>query len=395
MNSQRLTFLYISLFFIFTQGLWERIFELEPGATIMVELPLWIYLALSYKTISIKNPFKKYIAIYIVISLLISILNGSDIYTWIKYIRFFIYFYLFFVSLWSTSIRLKQWGSIFRFLIFLIILQGIGSSFNLFILNNRIEGHVGLMSTLGGTKAATFPLFICSFSFVIFLFGNRRNKKLNIYLILMVISSFLVGYTSSKRTIFFSIPLFLFLITILSYAKLKLKKYFYTKLFFFSLIILAFIPIFIYGITTSKGLNYSLTGNETNIEVLSSAIDYADEYDNKVSTDGATAGRSGTTSRILLSSTSSIKDFFVGKGLKSYKNEDIRRSLGIGYGIVGFTRDLMAGGWLLMLLTVIIFIKIITVNMSEVYDFTKVLRSVMLLVFLFTHFLYSSDYIVH
>ena len=176
MSKQRYIWLLISLFMVYTQGLWERLFSLPPGTTIMLELPLWTYFFLSFKKFLKPTPARLWIIIYILFAFFVSVANNTSIIELAKYIRFFLYFYLLYASLWNSRLSNKQWLTLLKFGIFLIIIQGLGSAFNIFVLGQRIEGHVGLMSTLGGTTASTFPLVIVSIITVLFLFARKQGR---------------------------------------------------------------------------------------------------------------------------------------------------------------------------------------------------------------------------
>ena len=394
MNNIRLNLLFTSLFMVYTEGLWQRLFSLGPQTTIMFELPLWLYFIFSQKYF-LKNIYiLKYLFLYIIISFVVASFNGFDIIGLLKYIRFFVYFILIYISIWSTRIDVNQWYSIMGFLIFLIIIQGIGSSFSLFILGQRIEGHVGLMSSLGGTTAAIFPLVVCSISYLIYLFTTQRKKKLNYILLFMVIGSVIVGYASGKRVIFFSLPLFAILTFGLTYFKLKMKRFIYGKLFFTIFLIFSAIPIYIFGISTSKGLNYNLEGNETNVETITTAVKYAEYYDSAETIYGKSMGRTLTSRNIINSSIKSTEIFLFGNGFDAYKDENFLSSINVIYGVVGFTRDIISGGWLLMFVTLIIYIKIIKFNISYSTNFTNILRNLILMIFIYTYFTYSSDFTV-
>lgn len=394
MTKKQIVFLVISMFMVYTQGLWERLFSLPPGTTIIVELPIWVYLFLSYKKIVKPTPVFSLIVGYIILSFLISLFNQSSLISWFKYIRFFVYFYLIYSSLWNSSISPKQWKMLFNWVLFLVVIQGIGSIFNIFVLNQRIEGHVGLMSTLGGTTASTFPLLIISLVIITFFYSKNNNNHLYWWLILIVISVIMVGYGSGKRAIFFSIPIFLLLSAVLVFFTLKRRNGFLKKIRTLVLLLAISLPVYIYGMTTSKGLNYGLSGNENSIGIIKEAFDYAQKYESATSQGGETIGRSGTTFQIIKKSTESISLVFFGSGFGSVKNEDTQSDLGVGYGIVGFTRDIVSGGWVFMILTVLILSRIIFENRSVKYLYSGSLRLIVFAVFLFTHFGYSSDFVV-
>jgi len=394
MSKQRFSWLLIGMFMVYTQGLWQRLFSLPPGTTILVEIPVWISLFLSLKKISKTTPVRLWIIIYILFTFFVSIANHSNTIVWAKYIRFFLYFYLLYASLWHSQLTNKQWLTLLKFSVFLILIQGLGSAFNIFILGQRVEGYVGLMSSLGGTTASTFSLIIISAIAIIYFFAQNQGKKFNWYLILMVISVVLVCYSSGKRAIFFTIPIFLLVAVSLSYLSLKESRNFYKKIFVFATVIIISIPVYFYGIRTSKGLNYNLSGREDNVETLITAYTYAQTYTDATSQYGTTIGRIGTTLHVINDSFTSFDKFLFGYGFLSYKDESKAYAIGFTYGIVGFTRDIVSGGWLVMLLTFLIISKIILTNKSINYKFTHALRLTIFAVFVFTHFGYSSDFVV-
>jgi hypothetical protein len=225
----------------------------------------------------------------------------------------------------------------------MILLQGVASVYHIFILGVRVEGHVGFMSSLGGTTATIFPLFVTSVLTTIFYFW--RSRKYLIYFVLLFISVILVGYSSSKRAIFFAIPVFVFAISLIAYYfyPSKVKNIYFKKLLLMALIIVFCIPVYFLGMKTSVGFNYGLRGNESNVELLQHSLDYAEEYESRVY-DGRTESRSGTTMQILYNLQRDPIFLLFGAGFGSMKEEETMDDLGFGYGVVGFTRDIISGG---------------------------------------------------
>lgn len=394
MSNQRFNWLIISIFIIYTQGFWERIFSLPPGTSIIVELPVWTYLLFSFKKIFNPTPARSWIITYVFITFFVGLANNSGAIEWIKYIRFFMYFYFLYASLWNSKITGKQWYNILKFCMFLIFIQGLGSAFNIFVLGQQVEGHVGLMSSIGGTTASTFPLLAISLVTIVYIFTRNQGFFFNLVLLLIVISSILVGYGSGKRAIFFSIPLFIFISFLLSFFYFKNNTNFYKKITTISVLIIFIIPFYFFAISTSRGINYGLSGRENNVELFFEAVEYAKNYENATSQYGHTIGRSGTTLQVFNRSKQNLDFFLFGVGFGEIKDDKTRESVGIGYGIVGFVRDIISGGWVVMIITFLIISKIIFSNKSTNYKFTSVLRLIIFSVFVFTHFGYSSDFVV-
>jgi len=393
MSLQRQVWLYIALFMVYTQGFWERIFKLPPDTSLIVELPVWIYLLLSAKTFFRPVPGSIMVIGYVFISFLIGLINQSGLISWIKHIRFLLYFYLIFQTLWNSQITNRQWLSILRFLVFLIILQGIGSLYNIIILNSRVEGQVGLMSSIGGTTASIFPLLVISVATVIFLFVYKHERRINFYLILCVISTALVGFASLKRAVYFYVPIFVLISLIISAIHLKPKVYF-NKILVIGVIILCTIPFYIHGVKNSGGISDKITDDDNIIEVVRKAVAYIEVYEHLTTEKGYTGGRTATTMRIVQKTTENIQVFFTGHGYGSVKEQKTLSSLEFVYGIVGITRDMVSGGWIIMILTILIVSTVILRNRSAYYEFTQVVRLILLLIFLATHLTYSSDFTV-
>ena len=128
------------------------------------------------------------------------------------------------------------------------------------------------------------------------------------------------------------------------------------------------------------------------IAIIREALYYAQNYETDISEYGHTIGRTNTTRQIINTTKKNIDSFLFGFGYGSIKEEDTQAKSGFGYGIVGFTRDIVSGGWIVMFLTILIFSKVILTNQSTNYKFTWVLRLIIFMVFVFTHFSYSSDF---
>lgn len=374
--------------------MWERLFGFSPAIKLIAEALIMFYLLLSVKYFKKKTPGSILFLIYLIFSFAVSILNGSGALAWLKYIRYFAYFYLLYITIFHTYISNKQWVFILKFAVFLILIQGLGSIYNVFILKQRVEGYVGLMSSIGGTTAATYPLFLLNLTIIIFFFHKSYNHKFIILILIFCASSFLVGYSSGKRAIYFTFPIFIALTSFISLYSLRNVVGIYKKFLFLIAIILLISPVYFFGIRSTSGVNYYLSGNENKLQVLSSAIEYAVDYEDAQSFTGLSIGRSGSTLQVIKKSLENRTLFFVGQGYGKVKDENTISDLGVGYGIVGITRDIISAGWIVMLITGAIVIKVILTNWSVKSNITNVLRITILLLFLYTHITYSSDFVV-
>lgn len=391
MNKIKYILFLLMIFFVFTQGMWERLFFLSPMIQYVVDGTIIAFILFQFKYH--KNvPGSGLFFILLISAFFIGSVNNDSLFETFLFLRYIIFTYLIYNQLFYLNISQQQWGSIYKFIIALSLLQGIGALYNIFILGERVEGYVGLMSSLGGTTATIFPLIISSLIFVYYLFCPRLNKMEIVLLLTVLFSSFLVGYASGKRSIYFIIPIMFALITIISLPKIIRKSYFKRKFSGVALFSVLIFPLIIFGIVNSLGLNYSLSGSESSIEVITSSLDYANEYESAVDQYGRTIGRSNTTIRIVDNALNDRSLFFAGAGYGTTKEESSMLKLGYGYGIVGFTRDLISGGFFLSLLTILLFYKIFMKSKSQKSNFSRTLRMTILGVFIYTYFFYSADF---
>lgn len=381
------------IFFVFTQGMWERLFFLSPLIQYLVDgiiIAFIIYQFKYYKNV----PGSSLFFVLLVTAFVIGSVNNDSVFETFLYLRYIIFTYLIYNQLFFLNISQQQWGRILKFILAVSLLQGIGALYNMFILGERIEGYVGVMSSLGGTTAAIFPLLISSLIFVYYLFSPRLLKLETILLLSILFSVFLVGYSSSKRSIYFIMPIMFVFITVISLPKIITKKHFKRKFSGITLFSIMIFPLIIYGMVNSHGLNYSLSGSEAALDVISSSMDYVNEYENATDQYDRTIGRSNTTSSVFENMLENNAMFFSGTGYGAIKEESRMLKLGYGYGIVGFTRDLISGGFFLSLFTVLLFYQMIMKRKTQHSNFSRILRLTILGVFIFTYFFYSSDFTV-
>jgi len=392
MGKVRLGLLKLLLFFIFTQGMWERIFESNMGI-ISLEISAILFIISSLNVIRINTPGFSLLVYSLISSFIILLFSGSDFTTTIKYSRYIVYFYLIYNALFHSIISTSEWRKIFKFLIAMVILQGVGSAYTIFIIGEKVEGFVGLMSSLGGTTATIFPLLILTLV-LYFILNYKLHKSYYLLLIILVISSFFVSFSSGKRAIYFVIPLFIIITFIISYFINSNKKQILRKALYLTSIIILLLPIYVFGIKKSHGLNYDLLGNENFGQIITKSFLYAQEYESSESSEGLTIGRSNTTGQIISKSLSNSNLFLFGKGFGVSKDENVREEFGFSYGLVGFTRDLLNGGWIYAIISVLLFFKLILYNYKNSSQKVKTLKLILLAVFIFTHFMYSSDFTV-
>ena len=393
MSNIKLNLLFLCLFFVYTQGMWERTFFFLSDATYIVDISIAAFILFQFKW-NTKTPGSQVFFALLLTSFLVGISNSDSVAETFLYMRFIIYTYLIYVQIYSLRLDTKTWFRLLKFSIWMIIIQVIGSLYTIFVLGEQIEGYVGLMSSTGGTTATIFPLFVSSVALLYYLFRSKMQWKEWLILSMVFLSALLIGYASGKRGIYFTLPVFFVITIFMAFPILIKRDFFKRKIIGIGAITVLLIPVLIFGIFNSRGLNYALSGNETYAEVILNSFSFAEEYESATDQYGRTIGRTNTTTQIIDKSLSDPTLFISGVGYGTTKEESTMLRLGYGYGLVGFTRDLISAGWILSLLIVIFMARIILKNNSVKFELTKVLRRLFFLVFLYTHFFYSSDFTV-
>ncbi|MDG4714773.1 hypothetical protein [Winogradskyella marincola] len=393
MNGIKFKVLILAIILVLTQGLLDRLFFVSDIIGYIIDAVVLLAVVFYFRY-SFKVPGAKFFLLFLVICFYIGFVNNNSVVETFLYLRYLIFTYLLFNQLYVSPLSIKQWNLLLKLLVVMIVLQGLGSAFNVFILQQRVEGYVGLMSSVGGTTATAFPVLISVMVSTYFLFKPKMTKQDWLWCGTVLISAFLVGYSSGKRGIYFYIPVYMFLTFMLAAKHLAVYSFFKKKIFNASSVLVVLFPLFIFGIQNSKGFSYSLDGSESASQTISSAISYAESYEGATDQYGRTIGRSNTSMRILGYSLSQPSFFFFGEGYGAMKSEAVKKTLGFRYGIVGFTRDLVSGGWFLMLGTMYLFYFIILKNKYYTTKGTKVLRTLLMLVFIGVHCFYSSDFSV-
>lgn len=396
MSAIKYRLLYIVLFFVYTQGMWERMLGGNSFLPSLI-LELSVLAFIFYQFNILKSTPAILLSITIVCyGFIAGGYNGNSPIQTIFYLRYFLYGILIYYQLYSYSLGYHRWYKLLKFSIFMILLQGVGAFYNVFILGERVEGYVGTMSSLGGTTATTFPLFVSSIVLLIYFFKTKTTTRSLGLMILLIVSVFLLGYSCGKRAIYFIIPLFSLIVFFLSMLKIRNSNFFKNKVLGFIIFSILLFPILIFGITNSKGLNYGLDEGESSLEVILNALSYAQEYEITTNQYGETIGRSNTTENILKRMSEDPQLIWVGTGFGTIKNDYSMYLLGVGYGVVGITRDILSAGFIFSLLVILLMLRLILTNHTGTNNlFSSALRILLVLLFFYVHLTYSSDFGVH
>src|SRR5690606_11822130 len=390
MSTLRFRLFCLLIFFVFTQGMWERIFVFIPQIGLLVDFFAVVFLLCQFKFYKARN-MALFIS-FLAIAILIAIINGNPILDALLHIRYIAYSYLIFTQLYIERISSSQWLKMMKLVLIMIALQGVGSLFTFVVLGKRIEGYVGLMSSLGGTTATIFPLLVAGLLTLYFLFNQRIKFKDTLWIAVCLVSVLLVGYVSSKRTFYFAVPFFVIVSVLIALPALFRYRFFKRKLVTIFYLLVAFFPLVVWGIKQTHGLNYLLSRDETYYEVIAKSIQYAEEYETTTDEYNLTTGRSNTSLKAIENSIEDLPSFLFGKGYRSIKDYHFMYKSGYGYGVVGFSRDLISGGVLLMTCTILMYLKILYPNESKRSIFGNKILMLSLIVFIYTHFFYSADF---
>lgn len=388
MYKLKFNLIILSIFLVYTQGLWERLLLAGNIIKYVIDAFLLLAVLINFKY-SFKVPGSKIFLWFLITIFVVSIGNLTNFIDTFLYIRYILFAYLIFHQFYITRLTVRQFKILLNIIYFSVILQGIGAAFNLFVLGIRIEGYVGLMSSLGGTTATSFPLLVISLVVVFFLLNNTLNRKLLVSIVMLLASAFLVSFSSGKRGVYLLVPLMILIIIGLIGKSIKFKK--------LSQIVIGVIcvmPIFFYGISNSKGFNYNLSGNESYGQIASVTRDYTESYETATDQYGNSVGRSNSTLNIVDNSLKNNENFFFGHGFGMSKNESFLKTINVNYGIVGFTNTLISGGWIFTVLFVVFMLRTILKTNYKIDNKSRLILKTIAINFMLIHLVYSPDYFV-
>lgn len=315
MYKLKFNLIIFSILLVYTQGLWERLFIVDNVIKYFIDFVLLLAVFFKFKY-SFKVPGSKAFLWFLFISMFVVIGNSSSLVDMFLYIRYIVFSYLIFNQMYNSRLTNKQFAILLKTIYFCIVIQGIAAAFNLFVLGIRVEGYVGIMSSLGGTTATSFPVLIVAISTLFFLYNKSLNKKQLISLVLFLMSAVLVAFSSGKRGVYILVPLIVLITVFLARKRLKRKKV--RQLVLVSILML---PVFFYGVINSKGFSYNLTGNESYSEIVAKMNDYSKEYESATDVRGSSIGRTNTTINALEASFVDAGSVIVGYGFGKIKDK--------------------------------------------------------------------------
>lgn len=336
------------LFFLtYTRGALDRLGVPEvigktvaEGAIVLVVMPvLW-------KMRWRRPPGGMWVAIFAVTTILSGIVSGDGLYRSFLYFRPLLYAYLVFWAVWNADLKRAEIVRVNRMILLLWIVQVVAACFEVFVLGERVEGHVGTIESHSGVPATAFPMLAMAY-LMAFYFYYKKSA----WVLALAFCFGIVGYASGKRAIYFLLPL-LFFTGIVWYLIRERAVSSLRHIFIAVVILVLATPAVLWGLTQSKRFGH-LRGAGY-VATLSEALDVALEYDRRVYAGGEeTFGRSATSLRVLKDLPSrAFGDYLLGLGPASMTQAAGkwgREAEGIVYGLVNWSKDTLSVGWIAML----------------------------------------------
>jgi len=269
------TLLHILFWFlIFFQGVFELLnlpsflHKLIPQLIVIVLLINKILL-FQLKT----TPFFRIVFSLFIITLISKILNFSDLFLTLYFMNYLFFSYLYILLIVNES-SLKRLRLIFRFIIFMFLIQLPASWIKYSILGQTEQGAIGTVSVLGGSISTILPTFA-----IIFLICKYFFEK-NLKYIFLIVLFFLFALIGEKRAISGYLPIFV----ILSYFIYNYKLNNILKFKTFKNIIVVFFAlsiIFYSAVRLSPTLNsQNKIGGQFDLNFFNEyVIDYYDSSD--------------------------------------------------------------------------------------------------------------------
>jgi hypothetical protein len=205
------------------------------------------------------------------------------------------------------------------------------------------------MTTGGGELATIFPLFAIGYAM-----GYYFYIRHSLWVLLIGLSFGLVGYASGKRAIYIVIPPFILVCYGVFFLQNKNLPANLVRRFLrhFLICLVVAVPVWVYGVDNSSGIKAEDPELGFRDKVWN-AFQFAKEHEQAQLADGRTFARTNTSIHVLNTLVSSnLWHIVYGYGPNSFTEKSGEqeegaygfRSLGIGYGITGWSMDTIAIG---------------------------------------------------
>lgn len=331
--------LAVLLTVVYVQGYMERIGVPGNMVKMVIELPvLGILLHLVNRGIRQPPPGFVLIGLYAVWTVLSAIYHGDGIVSAILYCRYVLYAYIVFAAVWYTPMTRTAVARINMTIAGLFLFQIAASAYEVFVLGERVEAHVGALCANGGALATEFPLLAMALTVPFFLLGGNP-----LYL-LVSWAFFLIGYASGKRAIYFFGPGLYF--TIFTWYAIRVRgPLVLRRVLVGTLVFLGLLPGVLLGMSRSHGIDQEHARSLS--QRVTYAVDAALNYTTAEKQLGQTTGRTATNRRVLSAVLNdSWQTIVFGRGPAAMREGKKRYyNLMIFYGICGWAQDAICIGW--------------------------------------------------
>ena len=198
-------FLMLFIGFGFSKGILQILGFITYNQAIMImDLMLYSLFIHSLFARGLKFLFLKTIVWFVLISLFSWIINDVPLFSFIMFLRMFLYPFIVFYTLLNISLSKQDVSKIVKLVYILSFLQIVIALVKFGVIGIA-EAYIGTMSARGGSMTTVFSLLTFSYSFLMYF---HTKKKLYIW---SMIGFFLFSISGDKRaTAFYLIPIILF-----------------------------------------------------------------------------------------------------------------------------------------------------------------------------------------
>ena len=179
-----------------------------PTALVKAVAPL-IVLMLLFKTLLTKDkvvlPYMGLTILFLLFSFFSNRINGLHGFTYIYFLTYTIFSYLYFIVFINTT-DINKSKKILRFIIILCLIQIPASIIKFIFIGISESGGIGTIGFSEGSVSAIFPAFMTAILFSYYIFTRKK-----LYLVLITLF-FLMSIIGDKRAAMFLIPLILLII---------------------------------------------------------------------------------------------------------------------------------------------------------------------------------------
>lgn len=287
-------FNFIVIVLIITMTMFQGVVRLAGFPNILydflIDIIIIMFFIYNIKYINIKKiPGILYFLFFVIVILISSIINESNIVIVASFARNTIIPFIFFSTIIFAKIKYTHLLSLNKIIVLIVFIQIIAAILKYIVYNGPREGgFIGTFSISAGQMSTLFPMFII----IVATYYILIYKRLNIYYV-TILGMMFFAYGGGKRAFIILLPFF-FIIIYLMYRKYekKISMWSISNIAKIGIPIFFVIPIFILYAMYTPSLNPERTvGGSFNINHI---IEYADRYHtHEHMADGSRFGYSG------------------------------------------------------------------------------------------------------